>query len=176
MSDFYLRIRFHGVHSPNPKESVCPKLAAGMVSFDILSGAEAAMDEEDEVNLLADFEVHIAEIDNDWPSEGLVHEIKGTIKVINEAVEDQERTVRWLRAHLFNIESLVNRRVHLMEPYDMRSQHLQDTLLELFDLDEYEFKPTVVRKTGFDIPKSLVGTCTSRCCTSIGRSKGKGGA
>jgi hypothetical protein len=98
-------------------------------------------------DLLIEFTVRLMEIDNDMPAERLIHKINGAIKLMDS--EGEEQPIGTLTAYLFNIAALANEGIHLLEPYDMRRQHLADAINRIFDFDEYEFLPSVVKKTGF---------------------------
>jgi len=39
--------------------------------------------------------------------------------------------------------------IYLHAPYDMREQHLADTVNRIYDFEEYEFTPTILKKAGF---------------------------
>jgi hypothetical protein len=98
-------------------------------------------------DLLVEFTVQLMEIDEDMPAERLVHEIKGAIKLMSP--EGEEQPIGSLTAYLFNVAALVEEGIHLLALYDMREQHLADAVNRIFDFEEYEFTPAVLKKTGF---------------------------
>ena len=98
-------------------------------------------------DLLVEFTVRLMELDEDMPAERLVHEINGTIKLMSP--EGEEQPIGTLTAYLFNIAALMKEGIHLLSPYDMREQHLADAANRVFDFEEYEFTPTVLKKTQF---------------------------
>jgi hypothetical protein len=87
------------------------------------------------------------EIDEDMAAERLVHEIKGAIKLMSP--EGEEQPIGSLTAYPVNVAALVEEGIHLLAPYDMREQHLADAVNRIFDFEEYEFTPAVLKKTGF---------------------------
>lgn len=105
------------------------------------------MGRADDDDLLVEFAVQLMEIDEDMPAEYLVHEIKGAIKLMSP--EGEEQPIGTLTAYLFNIAALMEEGIHLLAPYDMREQHLADAVNRIFDFEEYEFTPTVLKKAQF---------------------------
>ena len=104
-------------------------------------------------DLLVEFTVQLMEIDEDQPAERLVHEINGTIRLMDS--EGEGHPIGTLTAYLFNIAALMEEGIHLLTPYDMREQHLADTVNRIFDFEEYEFNSTVLKKVGFDDSGSI---------------------
>ncbi|MBQ0820955.1 hypothetical protein KBI52_12135 [Microvirga sp. HBU67558] len=105
------------------------------------------MSREEDDDLVVEFRVQLMEVDEDMPAERLVHEINGTIKLMD--IEGQEQPIGALKAYLINVAGLAAEGVHLFDPYDMRQQHLSETVNRVFDFDAYEFIPAVLKKAGF---------------------------
>jgi hypothetical protein len=92
------------------------------------------MAREEDGDLVVEFTVQLMEIDEDMPAERLVHEIKGSIKLISP--EGELQPIGELTAYLVNVAALIEGGIHLLAPYDMREQHLADTINRIFDFKE----------------------------------------
>jgi hypothetical protein len=104
-------------------------------------------------DLLVEFMVQLMEIDGDMPAERLVHEIKGSIKLMSP--EGEEQPIGSLTAYLVNIAALMEEGIYLLAPHDMREQHLAGTVNRIFNFEEYEFTPAMLKKAGFPDSDSI---------------------
>jgi hypothetical protein len=74
----------------------------------------------------------------------LVHKINGANKLVDS--EGGEQPIGTVTTYLSNTAALANEGIHLLEPYDIRRQHLADSITRIFEFGEYEFLPGVVKK------------------------------
>jgi hypothetical protein len=112
-------------------------------------GMEQAKDDIDD--LVVDCTVRLSELNED-PAEALVHEINGTIHLVDPDAGEQVFPIGHLTAYLFNITERRVADAFMFDAYDRRTQHLSETYARICDLDEDDFDDRMLKEAGFDDP------------------------
>jgi hypothetical protein len=107
--------------------------------------------EQDAEDIVVDFTVRVSE-PKESPEEALAYEVNATVGLVEPDTAEQERPIGSLTAHLFDIAGMDQANAYLPDAYDMRTQHLTETLQQILDSEECEFYPRVFTKAGFDDP------------------------